>query len=539
MQQLTCFVITGFGEKTDPLTGRKLNLTAVYENIIKPVFDEFKHPDFDCFRACDKTYSGTIDAYMYKWIYEADFVVADISTLNPNAIYELGIRHALKPYSTIIICEDGLTQYPFDINHVRIYKYKHLGPDIGFTEVKRFSQELKELVKGMLQNQACDSPVYEYLKNDIDPPKKRLAELQAQMVQAMKENNEQKNPPIGEVLNAFNRYNDRTGNAVYLAPGENTEKHDSESLQKIYSKWNKMLNEALKNIEWNGIKTESTSAATDEKLNEKLANVLEKVKEEDPEQERIFMSRKPGDIVCLAELLKLAEKAKTQNNLEKALGLFTLALEYDCENKFIIQRIILVIYKLEQPDRLTSLKIAEEILKSNFNLEQSLDVETLALAGAIYKRMADEENEKENIDKSIKYYEKGYLVGNDYYNGINAAFMYVKKAANEKEPYDVISNFALAQKTWKNILELCDKKIKHIDEEECNELVWILQAKAQAKLGLNDGVINDELKFLLQKINTLNSEFSEKSFQVQNESLILLLDEVREKLKSLKQNANI
>jgi hypothetical protein len=28
------------------------------------------------------------------------------------------VRHALKPYTTVIICEDGIKTFPFDVNHV-------------------------------------------------------------------------------------------------------------------------------------------------------------------------------------------------------------------------------------------------------------------------------------------------------------------------------------------------------------------------------------------------------------------------------------
>ena len=35
----TCFVVMGFGEKTDYQTGRKLNLDASYRNLIKPAVE--------------------------------------------------------------------------------------------------------------------------------------------------------------------------------------------------------------------------------------------------------------------------------------------------------------------------------------------------------------------------------------------------------------------------------------------------------------------------------------------------------------------
>ena len=49
-KKLTCFVITGFGEKTDLQTGRKLNLDVVYKKILKPMCDSLKKPKIDCFR---------------------------------------------------------------------------------------------------------------------------------------------------------------------------------------------------------------------------------------------------------------------------------------------------------------------------------------------------------------------------------------------------------------------------------------------------------------------------------------------------------
>ena len=72
--------------------------------------------------------------------------MADISTLNPNAIYELGVRHALRPYRTIVISEDKL-RYPFDINHTLIEKYKHLGEDIDVSEAECLRAELKNTGK--------------------------------------------------------------------------------------------------------------------------------------------------------------------------------------------------------------------------------------------------------------------------------------------------------------------------------------------------------------------------------------------------------
>jgi len=101
---------------------------------------------------------------------QADLVVADISTYNPNAIYELGIRHAVKPFSTIVINAEGGTKIPFDLDHTRIFHYKHSGDDIGTDESKRCQSALSDLIVNTTKNSLVDSPLYSYL-DGINPPK--------------------------------------------------------------------------------------------------------------------------------------------------------------------------------------------------------------------------------------------------------------------------------------------------------------------------------------------------------------------------------
>ncbi len=180
MSKKTCFVIIGYETKTDPFTGRELNLENSYKSIIKPVFDEI---EMECFRVKDILYSGVIDSEMYNWIYKADIVLADISTLNPNVMYELGVRHALRPFTTIIIAEDGIVKeksIPFDLSHLNIDPlYHHLGEDIGTQEAIRFKKKLKLKVQEILKKSDYDSPVYTFI-NDLNPPsltKKDIAKI--------------------------------------------------------------------------------------------------------------------------------------------------------------------------------------------------------------------------------------------------------------------------------------------------------------------------------------------------------------------------
>jgi tetratricopeptide (TPR) repeat protein len=168
-----CFVIMGFGKKTDLSTGKTLDLDKTYKNIIRPAVEK---TGLTCVRADEIQDSGLIDKSMYALLMHADLVVADISTYNPNAIYELGVRHAVRPFSTIIIKEQEGT-IPFDINHNRIFHYSHLGDDIGVDEAERCKESLVDMIGSLLKNNAVDSPLYDYIQ-DIEPPKLTKREYQ-------------------------------------------------------------------------------------------------------------------------------------------------------------------------------------------------------------------------------------------------------------------------------------------------------------------------------------------------------------------------
>ncbi|TDQ18554.1 hypothetical protein DFQ04_0356 [Algoriphagus boseongensis] len=186
-----CFVVMGFGTKTDYINGRKLDLNKSYRLLIKPVVEA---KGVECVRADEITHSGSIDVQMYRELLQADLVIADLSTLNANALYELGIRHALRPFTTIVISENKL-MYPFDLNHIVIHSYQHLGDAIDYEEVERFRAALGNVIQTVLDKKEPDSPVYTYL-NSLIPPK-----LQAEIEKAV-ESQEKKptSPEIGKAL---------------------------------------------------------------------------------------------------------------------------------------------------------------------------------------------------------------------------------------------------------------------------------------------------------------------------------------------------
>jgi len=158
-QRPVCFVVMGFGKKTDYETGLTFDLDQTYESIIRPAAEDL---GLRPIRADEFTRSAVIDVEMYEMLLRADVVVADISTGNVNAVYELGVRHALRPNTTVIMKENQ-GRLHFDLNHVNTFQYKHLGEDIGVKEAARARKALSELIEGALASRTPDSPVYTYL----------------------------------------------------------------------------------------------------------------------------------------------------------------------------------------------------------------------------------------------------------------------------------------------------------------------------------------------------------------------------------------
>ena len=136
MSKPTCFVVMGFGKKTDYAQNKTFDLDKSYNYIIKPAVEK---AGFACFRADEIQHSGNINAPMYERLFEADLVVADLSTANLNAFFELGVRYALKPRTTICISEKGF-KIPLDMGQVAIRSYEHLGEGIDYGEVMRISK---------------------------------------------------------------------------------------------------------------------------------------------------------------------------------------------------------------------------------------------------------------------------------------------------------------------------------------------------------------------------------------------------------------
>jgi hypothetical protein len=150
-----CFVLMPFGRKMDA-SGRVTDFDAVYHKVIAPAVEG---AGLEPVRADEEKIGGTIHKPMFERLMLCHYAVADITGANPNVFYELGIRHALRPRSTVIIFREG-TVLPFDIALVRGISYKTDGsgePVDGGSTVGLITAQLRE-ARG---NPHDDSPIFQ------------------------------------------------------------------------------------------------------------------------------------------------------------------------------------------------------------------------------------------------------------------------------------------------------------------------------------------------------------------------------------------
>lgn len=95
-----------------------------FENDFFDLYNEFKSrfgETFDFSHAGDLDNQQNIIKDIVVGIAEADIIIADLTGLNPNVFYELGIAHTMDK-KTIIITQN-IDDLPFDIRSYRANQY--------------------------------------------------------------------------------------------------------------------------------------------------------------------------------------------------------------------------------------------------------------------------------------------------------------------------------------------------------------------------------------------------------------------------------
>lgn len=157
-----CFVVMPFGIKPrNDGTDRTYNFDKVYRVMIqRAIINVGMQP----LRADETEGSRVVHADMFKDLRDRPVVLVDLSLLNPNVLYELGIRHVMSPTGTVLMAnEETVKKLPFDIALSRTIAYRYDGEYLDWDEVERVIPQLQAAIEEARRG-TPDSPVYAFLE---------------------------------------------------------------------------------------------------------------------------------------------------------------------------------------------------------------------------------------------------------------------------------------------------------------------------------------------------------------------------------------
>jgi len=203
------------------------------------------------------------------------------------------------------------------------------------------------------------------------------------------------------------------------------------------------------------------------------------------------------------EMLELAKRLKAETRFGYARRLLARASKHEsiAKNKKlrlnIFQQLALCTYKDQDLPADARLDRSLDILNQVEDFAVTVNQETLGLIGAIYKRKWEVDNQRQNLERSLFYYLRGYREGpaNDQgYTGINSAFVLDQLASleeGEAEEASRSSNIAeqrrsRAKEIRQDIIAQVGVQIGDSEHQWVADKWWYYATLAEAHFGLQN-----------------------------------------------------
>lgn len=192
-EQKKCFIISPLGQDNSDVR-RKAD--GLIRSVIRPTLRDLK---YDVIAPHEIATPGSITQQVITHLLEDDLVIANLTGLNPNVMYELAVRHA-KRLPVVYMAEKG-TKLPFDILTERTIFYVN-----DMHEVESLKPKLRQTVLAAVKDKNPDNPIYRVVKSQIMKEVAADDTTQAYMLQKLEEISSQMNriPATKEIFSNDN-----------------------------------------------------------------------------------------------------------------------------------------------------------------------------------------------------------------------------------------------------------------------------------------------------------------------------------------------
>jgi len=167
----SCFVISPIGNAGSDTRRRS---DCAFEYIIKPSLNGLGYDEPERVDKSDKPTHITTEIILQ--LVNADLVIADLSELNANVFYELGIRHAFK--KPCILMSNWEKKPPFDVSGINVIDYIHDDPQSHKKAIGRIKSQIEVFgIEGNVSNPVTVAFGFEKLEESGDEKDKMISEL--------------------------------------------------------------------------------------------------------------------------------------------------------------------------------------------------------------------------------------------------------------------------------------------------------------------------------------------------------------------------
>ena len=164
-----CFVLMPPGLKV-AADGIRIDFDAIYDDLVAP---GVAAAQLEPIRA-NREPGGVIDVPLCERLLLCEFAVADLTTADRNVFYELGLRQAVRPASTLLLFAAGSGPPSFDVEWLRALPY-HVGSDgrpldagaVRETITKRLCEAREHAAQASVYHLVESFPDIQRLKTDV------------------------------------------------------------------------------------------------------------------------------------------------------------------------------------------------------------------------------------------------------------------------------------------------------------------------------------------------------------------------------------